>query len=72
MAEKEESKTKETKSNAVQSDSIYSKREILAAAASFGVSVDAMAGALRLVEKEQLTRSEVEKVIQDFKKRQVK
>jgi hypothetical protein len=43
----------------------------MAAARSFGVSVDVMAGAMRLVDKDQLTKVEVEKAIQNFKKRQV-
>jgi hypothetical protein len=49
----------------------YSKKEILAAAGGFGVSPDVMAGALRRVEKDRLTRAEVEKAIQEFRRRQV-
>ena len=49
----------------------YSKKEILAAAGGFGVSTDVMAGALRRVEKDRLTRAEVEKAIQEFRRRQV-
>lgn len=62
---------KETKAKKQVPEAAYSKKEILAASAQFGVSADAMAGALRRVEKEHLTRAEVEKAVQDFKKRQV-
>lgn len=66
MAEAKETKTKKSKSEAT-----YSKREILSASTQFGISADAMAGALRRIEKEHLTRAEVERAIQDFRKRQV-
>ncbi|GAC41259.1 hypothetical protein [Paenibacillus popilliae] len=62
---------KETKSQKAKPEAAYSKREIMAAAAGFNVSPDVLAGALRRVEKDTLTRAEAEKAIQDFKKRQV-
>ncbi|MDU5945460.1 MAG: oligoribonuclease [Paenibacillus macerans] len=49
----------------------YRKTEVLAAAHVFGVTVDVMAGALRRVDKEHLTRTEIEKAIQNFKGKQV-
>lgn len=66
MAEAKETNTKKTKP-----ETTYSKQEIQAAAPAFGVSPDVMAGALRRVDKDRLTRAEAEKAIQDFKKRQV-
>ncbi|MFF2887016.1 oligoribonuclease [Paenibacillus sp. NPDC057967] len=49
----------------------YTKAEIIAAASRFEVSSDVMAGALRRINKDTLTRSEVEKAIQDFKRKKV-
>ncbi|MNW34031.1 hypothetical protein D3C74_109980 [compost metagenome] len=66
MAEAKEIKTQKTKPEVT-----YTKREIMDAAAGFKVSLDVLAGALRRVEKDTLTRAEVEKAIQDFKKREV-
>lgn len=66
MTEVKENKTRKTKPEAT-----YCKQEIMAAVAGFGVSPDVMAGALRRVDKDTLTRAEVERAIQDFKKRQV-
>ncbi|PZM63644.1 oligoribonuclease [Paenibacillus dendritiformis] len=67
MAEAKEVKT----TKKAKPEATYSKQEIMAAAAGFGVSPDVMAGALRRVDKSTLTRAEVERAIQDFKKRQV-
>ncbi|KFN07250.1 MULTISPECIES: hypothetical protein [Paenibacillus] len=66
--------TKEKQDNKVlkkKAEPAYTKTEILAAAHVFGVTVDVMAGALRRVDKEQLTRAEIEKAIQNFKGKQV-
>lgn len=62
---------KETKTQKAKPEAAYSKREIMAAAAGFNVSLDVLAGALRRVDKDFLTRAEAEKAIQDFKKRRV-
>lgn len=67
MAETKEAKT----TKKAKPEATYSKQEIMAAAAGFNVSPDVMAGALRRVEKDTLTRAEVDRAIQDFKKRQV-
>ena len=62
---------KETKSKKTKLEPTYTKQEIQAASVHFGVSPDVMAGALRRVNKERLTRDEAEKAIQDFKRKQV-
>lgn len=61
----------ETTKAAKEPETKYSKAEVLAASASFGVSVDLMAGALRLAGKQEFTKSEVEDAIRRFKKREV-
>lgn len=49
----------------------YSRSEIIGAASSFGVMPEVMAGALRLANKDELTRSEAEEAIKAFKERKV-
>ncbi|PZM67479.1 oligoribonuclease [Paenibacillus dendritiformis] len=66
MAEAKESKPRKR-----QPEASYTKAEIMAASAQFAVSPDAMAGALRRVPKDSLTRAEAEKAVQEFQKRQV-
>lgn len=52
-------------------ETMYSRSEILGAASSFGVKPEMLAGALRLSEKKELTRSEVEDLLRKFKTRKV-
>jgi len=50
---------------------VYSREELIAAASSFGVKPEVVAGALRLVGKESMTRIEAEKAIKQFLARRV-
>ncbi len=54
-----------------EQETVYSRDEIIAAAFSFGVKPEVVAGALRLVGKDSLTRAEVEKAIETFLERKV-
>jgi hypothetical protein len=56
---------------AKQAEPLYSKEDIIAAASAFGTSPYVVAGALRFVEKDMLTRSEAEAAIKDFLRREV-
>lgn len=49
----------------------YSRAEIFESASAFGESKEVIAGALRLANKDELTRSETESVIRKFKTRKV-
>lgn len=69
MAKNELKKVDAKKVN--MSEPKYSRSEILGAASSFGVKPELLAGALRLSDKEELTRVEVEDVIRKFKTRKV-
>lgn len=72
---KVEQKKKVTKKPKVQTTKVtetkYSRSEIIGAASSFGESQEVIAGALRLANKEELTRSEIESAIRKFKTRKV-
>ncbi len=50
---------------------VYSRNELIAAASSFGVKPEVVAGALKLAGKDTMTKSEAEKVIKDFLERKV-
>lgn len=50
---------------------VYSRNELIAAASSFGVKPEVVAGALRLAGKDNMTRTEAEKVIKAFLERKV-
>lgn len=52
-------------------ETTYSHDEILQAAKSFGETQEVVAGALRVANKEKLSRTEVEKAIRTFKTRKV-
>lgn len=52
-------------------ETLYSRREILDAASSFGVKQELLAGALSLSNKEDLSKSEVNNLIKNFKERKV-
>ncbi|MCL6597943.1 MAG: oligoribonuclease [Alicyclobacillus macrosporangiidus] len=56
---------------ASESQDTYSKAEIIAAARAFGTTPHVVAGALRRIDKERLTRSEAEAAIKSFLERQV-
>jgi len=49
----------------------YSRSELIAAASSFGVKPEVMAGALKLAGKESMTKTEAEKAIKAFLERKV-
>jgi len=54
-----------------QPETHYSRSELIAAASSFGVKPEVMAGALKLAGKDKMTKTEAEKAIKDFLKRKV-
>ena len=66
-------KVEKKKGDAVrkQPDVVYSRSELIAAASSFGVKPEVMAGALKLAGKDTMTKAEAEKAIKDFLKRKV-
>ena len=49
----------------------YSRDELIAAASSFGVKPEVMAGALKLAGKDTMTKAEAEKAVKDFLERKV-
>lgn len=67
MAEKK----KQTVETQAKSEAVYTREELLASAASFGVKPEVIAGALKLAKKDQLTRSEMEEAIKKFMEREV-
>lgn len=52
-------------------EAIYGRDELVAAAASFGVKAEVVAGALRLAGRSAMTRREAEAAIKSFLERQV-
>ena len=54
-----------------QPKACYSRNELIAAASSFGVKPEVMAGALKLAGKESMTKTEAEKAIKAFLERKV-
>ena len=54
-----------------QPEARYNRSELIAAASSFGVKPEVVAGALRLAGKDTMTKAEAEKAIKDFLKRRV-
>ena len=65
-------KKKETEAQKTSPEPTYSRAEIMAAAFSFGVKPEVMAGALRMVSKDRLTKLEILRAIEQFKQRKVK
>ena len=65
------SKKKEPDMMGEQTEARYSRSELIAAASSFGVKPEVMAGALKLAGKDTMTKAEAEKAIKDFLKRRV-
>ncbi len=64
------SKKKPDKTATIE-EPVYSRSELIAAASSFGVKPEVMAGALKLAGKESMTKTEAEKVIKAFLERKV-
>jgi hypothetical protein len=66
---------KETRETVVEQarvqEPVYSRDELIAAAFSFGVKPEVVAGALRLAGKDSMTRAEAEKAIRQFLARRV-
>lgn len=54
-----------------QPEACYSRSELIAAASSFGVKPEVMAGALKLAGKDTMTKAEAEKAIKAFLERKV-
>lgn len=52
-----------------QPDVLYSRSEIIAAASSFGVKPEVIAGALALAGKDEMTRKEAEDAVKRFLER---
>ncbi len=66
-----EIKASDKKPAALQSESLYSRNELIGAAFSFGVKPEVMAGALKLAGKEEMTRAEAERAVKRFLERKV-
>jgi hypothetical protein len=54
-----------------KTDPVYSRDELIAAASSFGVRPEVVAGALRLAGKDAMTRAEAQVAIAKFLQRRV-
>ena len=54
-----------------QPEARYTRNELIAAASSFGVKPEVVAGALKLAGKDTMTKTEAEKAIKDFLERKV-
>lgn len=66
---KKEAKPKATPKKVAETK--YSKQEIIESAESFGEKQEVVAGALRLDNKEEYTRNEIDNAIRKFKTRKV-
>lgn len=64
------SKKKPDKTATIE-EPVYSRSELIAAASSFGVKPEVVAGALRLAGKDSMTKAEAEKAIKNFLERKV-
>jgi len=63
---------KEQKETVIQQqEPVYSREELIAAASSFGVKPEVVAGALKLAGKDSMTKADVEKAIKKFLERKV-
>ena len=62
---------KKTDKTATIEEPVYSRSELIAAASSFGVKPEVVAGALKLAGKESMTKTEAEKAIKAFLERKV-
>lgn len=54
-----------------QQEPVYSREELIAAASSFGVKPEVVAGALKLAGKDTMTKAEAKKAIKAFLERKV-
>lgn len=54
-----------------QSEPTYTREELIAGAAGFGVRPEVMAGALRLADRDRMTRDEARKAVEMYLKREV-
>lgn len=52
-------------------EAVYSREELIAGAAAFGVKPEVVAGALRLAGKDAMTKAEAEQAIKAFLNREV-
>ncbi len=57
--------------NEIKKPSVYSRNDLINAAFSFGVTPEVMAGALKLVGKDELTKEEAKEAVKKFLKRRV-
>jgi len=64
-------KVTDKKVTVYQPEPHYSRSELIAAASSFGVKPEVMAGALKLAGKDTMTKAEAEKAVKDFLERKV-
>jgi hypothetical protein len=66
-------KVEKKKGDAVrkQPDAVYSRSELIAAASSFGVKPEVVAGALKMVAKDCMTKAEAKEAIKKFLERKV-
>lgn len=66
-------KVEKKKGDAVrkQPDAVYSRSELIAAASSFGVKPEVVAGALKMVAKDCMTKAEAKEAIKAFLERKV-
>lgn len=54
-----------------QPDAVYSRSELIEAASSFGVKPEVVAGALKMVAKDCMTKAEAKEAIKKFLERKV-
>ena len=69
MSKTKEKTPKSTKP--IMGETFYTREEIKASHAAFGVRTEVLAGALSLLDDEKLTRSQIVDAIEKFKKRKV-
>lgn len=56
---------------AQEKEDVYSREELLAGASGFGVQPEVISGALALAGRKQMTRSQMEAAIKEFRERKV-
>lgn len=71
QSSKRQSSSAEQEAKTKLGETFYTRDEIRASHAAFGVRPEVLAGALSLLEGEKLTRSQVADAIEKFKKRKV-
>ena len=64
------SKKKPDKTATIE-EPVYSRSELIAAASSFGVKPEVVAGALKMVAKDYMTKAEAKEAIKKFLERKV-